>query len=271
MKSRTAMNETENDKEFDRRLREKASTKKQQLYPREDSKPRPMCYRCRRPRTNCLCADIHPFATRTRFLLLMHPKEARKQKTGTGRLAHLCLSNSQIITGVDFTEDPEVNRILESPDYSPVLLYPGPGSLKIPGEGVRSLQIETRSHLVVALDATWTLARKMLKLSRNFHTLPRLSLDVIQGSRFRIKQQPHAACLSTIETLYYFLDALDREGLEDCRGRHRILLDVLENLCRRQMECANDPELPGYRKRASPSSPRATPSVRPQKRNVFFP
>jgi len=265
------MNETENERKPARNLprltSENAQHRRKSLP--EDSSPRPMCYHCRRPRTDCLCPQIHPFPTRTRFLLLMHPKEARKQKTGTGRLSHLCLPNSQIITGVDFTEHPEVNQILESPDYLPVLLYPGPGSRKISASEPVMHQDENRPLLTVVLDGTWTLARKMLKLSRNLQALPRFSLDIPEGSRFHIKQQPHAACLSTIESLYYFLDALDKAGVEDCRGRHQNLLDVLKALCRRQTACTEDPARPGYRKGHPLSGTR--PSVRPQKRKVFFP
>lgn len=238
---------------------------------REDSSPRRMCYRCRRPLDFCLCAGIRPFPTRTRFLLLTHPKEARKQKTGTGRLSHLCLSNSRIITGIDFTEHPEVNRLLELRSHLPVLLYPGPGGQKISASDFSFFKDDARPLLAVALDGTWTLAKKMLKLSRNLQALPRLSLDVPQGSRFHIKQQPHAACLSTIESLYHFLDALDTAGIEDCRGRHLNLLETLNALCLRQASCVNDPRLPGYRKGRSPSAARTHASIRPQKRNIFFP
>ena len=48
-----------------------------------------------------------PFETKTQFVILMHPREARKEKTGTGRLAHAILKNSEII-----------NYYLEKSDYN---------------------------------------------------------------------------------------------------------------------------------------------------------
>ena len=47
--------------------------------------PREMCYRCFRPKAACLCADIVPMPTRTRFVLLMSPKEFKEEKAATGR------------------------------------------------------------------------------------------------------------------------------------------------------------------------------------------
>ena len=66
------------------------------------------CYVCRRAKMNCLCGSVNPFATRTRFVILMHDKEAHKQRTGTPRLARLCLTNSELIVGTDFSRNERV-------------------------------------------------------------------------------------------------------------------------------------------------------------------
>ena len=49
----------------------------------------------------------------------MHPKEAYKQKIGTGRLTHLSLIDSELIIGVDFTENDAVNSYINNPAYYP--------------------------------------------------------------------------------------------------------------------------------------------------------
>ena len=85
--------------------------------------PRKVCYRCRRPAVVCLCAHITTRATRTRFVLLTHPMEAKKEKNGSGRVAHLSLSNSEIVVGVDFTDDPRVNELIAgSSDLAEILV-----------------------------------------------------------------------------------------------------------------------------------------------------
>src|SRR5688572_23613352 len=94
----------------------------QQSHPRMS---RPMCYRCFWPKALCWCATIRPMETRTKFLLLMHPKEFKREKCGTGRLTHLCLANSEIHMGVGFDDHPEVQRLIHDPGYFPVLVYPG--------------------------------------------------------------------------------------------------------------------------------------------------
>ena len=49
---------------------------------------RSLCAACRRPDVVCVCAHVHAMPTRTRVLLLQHPKE-RKVGVGTARIAHL--------------------------------------------------------------------------------------------------------------------------------------------------------------------------------------
>ena len=66
------------------------------------------CYRCFWPQHLCWCGTIKPMATRTRFVLLMHPKEFKREKAGTGRLTHLCLTDSLILMGTDFDHHEEL-------------------------------------------------------------------------------------------------------------------------------------------------------------------
>ena len=58
------------------------------------------CYRCFRPEKSCYCKYIKSFDCGVKFVLLMHPKEAFKQKTGTGRLTNIALIDSEIIGSI---------------------------------------------------------------------------------------------------------------------------------------------------------------------------
>ena len=60
---------------------------------------RDFCYKCFRPKDSCVCEVLKPFDPGIKFVFLMHPKEAKKQRTGTGRLASLCLPESEILMG----------------------------------------------------------------------------------------------------------------------------------------------------------------------------
>jgi DTW domain-containing protein YfiP len=147
----------------------------------------------------------------------MHPMEYRKEKIGTGRMTKLQLENSEIIVGIDFTNNNRVNEILAKENCSSFLLYPGKNSFNL---SIRKSS-EVNSFMgnnphVFLLDGTWSCARKMLKLSKNLQELKRVSFDNKIESKFIIKQQPAALCLSTIESVYTVLNLLKDGDFEQC-------------------------------------------------------
>ena len=214
-------------------------------YRRED-----FCFNCFRVQANCLCPLIKPFQTAARFVLLMHPMEAKKEKMGTGRISIACLLNSEMISGIDFTEDPMVNAIINDPKNHCVVLYPGEQALNISSDDITPI-INVRSlnkQLVVFLiDGTWPCAKKMMKLSKNIHTLPRVSFTATHESIFAIKEQPAEFCLSTLESIHFYLSESERRGLEELGGKHDNMLEVFKEMVRFQIECALNPSLSSYR------------------------
>lgn len=170
-----------------------------------------------RPSNTCICKYISPHETKTRFIILMHPREYKKEKNGTGHMTKLQLDNSEIIVGVDFTYNNRVNEILTNKKNASFLLYPGKENFNL---SIKESS-ETKSFLgenscIFILDGTWPCARKMLKLSKNLQQLKRLSFDNKIISKFIIKQQPQPLCLSTIESVYTVINLLNEAGLEQC-------------------------------------------------------
>lgn len=198
-------------------------------------------------------------ATRTRFVFLMHPKEFKQEKAATGRLTHLCLANSEIHVGVDFDAHERVQDLLRDPAYLPVLLYPGPQALNLSDpaspassplyEHIVASTATGRRLLVFLLDATWALGRKMLRLSPSLQRLPRVMFTPSTPSRYVIKQQPHPACLSTLEASHELLMALERAGF-DTYSLPDQLLALFARMQEFQLRCASDPNRTGYRHRA---------------------
>ena len=202
----------------------------------EQDKFREFCLKCYRPSSHCLCGFIQAFDTRSKFVILMHPKEARKIRNGTGRLAHLTLKNSEIITGVDFTDNPRVRAILAEPGYFPIILYPGKTSVDITDFFSGDQELIGKIPLVFVIDGTWRASKKIMKLSQNLHGLPRISIKPGEPSRFLIKQQPENFCLSTIEAIFCLLTELENRGFEDLRLRHQALIGVLDQLVQTQLK-----------------------------------
>jgi len=243
------------------------SNRKQQ---RQNESIREICLRCFRPQKCCLCGDIQAFDTQTRFVILMHPKEAKKTKMGTGRLTHLCLINSELRIGVDFRSDDRVNSLINDRQFFPVVLYPGENSVEISEKASMFKDIRDRKLLVFVIDASWPLAKKILKQSHNLNALPQIHFRPGEPSRYVIKKQPHPYCLCTIESVYCLLNELGKLGLENCGEEHLVLKDILEKMCWLQSKHAQDSSSSGYRKESSlPSKQSWSPGKR-QKRSVCF-
>jgi DTW domain-containing protein YfiP len=165
---------------------------------------RPVCERCRRPIPVCYCAHIHQLTTRTRVVLLQHPRE-RHVAVGTARMAHLALPNSTLRLGLDFSLDPVVTaELAASPDV--YVLFPGPNA-----RDAATLPRDRPVTLVV-LDGTWWQARKLWKLNPVLAALPQVAFAPRQASAYRIRRQPAAFCLSTIEALAEVLPLVEPAG-----------------------------------------------------------
>jgi DTW domain-containing protein YfiP len=112
--------------------------------------------------------------TRTRIVLLMHPKEQRREKCTTGRLVCANLANSEIIPGLRFDDNERVRALIDDPGNQPVLLYPGQDALDLTGGSLPAVQSERRKLVVFLIDGTWACSRKMLHASPRLQSLPRV-------------------------------------------------------------------------------------------------
>jgi DTW domain-containing protein len=189
--------------------------------------PRPSCARCRRPLVVCFCSYLHTLITRTRVLLLQHPRE-RRMGVGTARLAHLALPNSSLLVGVDFSDDPQVASVLA--DAAPAyVLFPGAGAAD-----VADLPRD-RALTLVVLDGTWAHARKLLTRNPALAALPRAAFTPARKSGYRIRRQPADHCVSTIEALAEVLAVIEPDG-----GSFDRLLDPFHAMVARQEQFAKE-------------------------------
>ncbi len=254
--------------------------KRQQELQFENEVRRQWCMTCRRKKETCLCHRLKPFTSNTVISLLMHPKEAKKQRLGTGHLSHAILENSRLFSEVNLDQDREFQKFLRGPDFFHMLLYPAEDAWPIDS----SLAPQEKGHIPTppiprgktlvlhVLDATWPCAKKMMRVSQCLKELPKVSFQQSYRSRFLIKHQPHEACLSTIETLYYCLEALKKYGLEpELEEKHQNLLDTLDALVKFQVKCENDPNIPSTRGRKPKSKKHLKEArIRPKKNRLFY-
>jgi DTW domain-containing protein len=209
--------------------------------------------------------------TRTRFVFLMHPKEYKEEKAGTGRLTHLCLPNSELHMGKGFDEHEGVQALLADPRNHCVLLYPGKDARNLTKGELAATDMAGRRLVVFLLDATWSGARKMLRLSPSLQRLPRIMFTPTAPSRYIIKQQPQEGCLSTLEAVHELMLVLERNGL-DRYEQPAQLLGLFDRMQRLQMEFAADPNRPGYRRQAysDPAQRRKSRGERGNRRDNYL-
>jgi len=234
---------------------------------------REMCYRCFWPKPLCWCGSITPMPSRTKFVFLMHPHELKRVKAGTGRLTHLCLADSEIHVGIEFDENEAVQAILNDPANYPVLLYPSREASDLSKGELQTADFGGRRLVVFLLDATWRLVRRMLRLSPSLQRLPRIMFSNAAPSRYVIKKQPEAGCLSTLEATHELLVALERSGL-DHYAMPEQLLGVFQRMQDFQLRCAADSARQGYRRHAlRPAAERTTTPkrIRPKRHRIFCP
>ncbi len=217
--------------------------------------------------------------TRTKFVILMHPHEFKRIKANTGRLTHLCLADSELHIGETFDGHEAVQALINDPKNYPVLLYPGKGAVDLstvqpsdPQLSTLNAQLESRRLVVFLLDATWRLARPMLRLSASLQRLPCIMFSNAAPSRYLIKKQPEPGCLSTLEATHELLLALDRSGL-DHYALPKQMIDLFMRMQEIQITRTAENRRLGIRRHAL-KTPRAKASVMPPprpKRHRIFP
>jgi DTW domain-containing protein len=196
-----------------------------------------MCGGCARPASVCLCQYFSPVTTRTRVVILQHPRESTVP-IGTARLAERVLRNFERHVGVEFAG------------------LVRPGMLLFPGEGARDLQTQAPSvaSTLFVIDGTWSQAKKILKKNPELAQLPRYALTPAAPSRYRIRREPAAHCLSTIEAIVAALSVLEGDASLPQR-----LLPAFEALVEKQLWFASQRRAHRHLTRKGPRSAPALP------------
>lgn len=227
-----------------------------------------LCLNCRRRLLTCVCEHLRPFETNSRFIILMHPMEFKKEKVGTGRFSHLILKNSEVIVDIGFDENKRLHELLNDPEYESFILYPGVDPIDLGTDELKN-KLSKKAQFIV-IDGTWPCAKKMMKLSTCLHHLPRVSFKADRVSEFKVKHQPMPGCLSTVESIHQVLLDLNRMGLEASEKQHDNLMDVFRYTVNQQMTLAQDPSRQGYRKKPFSIPEERKISKKWQQRLLFF-
>lgn len=159
---------------------------------------------------------------------MQHPLEVTNAK-GSVRLLDLCLQHSRVLSGEVFATDVLMQALYEPTDtptdvsvdtrpvarIQPVLLYPDTSlieaaDLALPVAEKYQESEQIQGLRLVIIDATWRKSRKMLYLNPLLQTLPRLSLEQMPASHYRIRKAHKPDQLSSLEACAYALMRLEK-------------------------------------------------------------
>ncbi len=220
----------------------------QEIRRQQEPRFRVKCLTCRQPEFSCYCPHISAFDPKIEFVILIHPLEVRR-RIATGRMSHMCMKNSHLIEGHDFSGDERITRFTEDPLRKCVILYPGAGSTNLTplSHAERTEVIRTDQKLTFfVIDGTWRTARKMVR-SCNLIDLPRICFSPDKPSNFRVRKQPHAGCYSTIEAIHHVIELIGHaNGFNVSERKHDALIYAFDRMVEFQLElmrkCADDPK-----------------------------
>jgi DTW domain-containing protein YfiP len=208
---------------------------------------RATCRRCLRPERFCVCAGLGPIPSRTRVVIVQHPREARLAICSAW-LTRVALENAELHRGVRFDAHPRLCEVARAPGTA--LLFPGEGAIPagaLAGEPPRTL---------VVVDGTWLQAEKMLLANPALAALPRLTLAPGHESGYgALRREPAEGHLSTIEAVAHALGALELDP-----GRFLPMVTAFRRMVELQLECS----------RGERRSPRHRPSRSPPPRMAIL-
>jgi DTW domain-containing protein len=172
--------------------------------------PRKTCPVCQRPLLVCYCSALVQVANTTKVLIIQHPRE-EKHPFNTGRMAHLCLSNNELIVAETLSAS-KLASILLMPS---ALLYPSlhwlPNTLEVKPATKESSANSNIQQLIV-IDATWSKSKKILHLHPALQKLPRLRLKGNLHSNYEIRKTSVENGLSTLESIVKALNEIEPDG-----------------------------------------------------------
>jgi DTW domain-containing protein YfiP len=165
--------------------------------------PRARCYVCMRPLTMCWCGDIPSVVTRTAVVILQHARE-RMHPFGTARLVARCLPRTRIeVVLGGFAGD--LHRPLDVPPDTAVL-YPHPAAIDL-----AELAPADRPSTLLVLDGTWAHAKRLYRTNPWLQNLRHVRINPATPSRYRIRAEPRADYVSTLEAIVEALQILEPE------------------------------------------------------------
>ncbi len=194
----------------------------------------------------CFCADVPQVHTKTRLVILQHPNE-RLHPFGTARMVDLALPNARIEVPLARNSGSLLSPLGVPPDAA--VLFPHKTAVDL-----ATLPVGERPNTLVVLDGTWSHAKRLYAHNPWLQGLRHVRLHPTEPSRYRIRREPRADFVSTLEAIVAALQILepDTQGLD-------ALVAAFTRMIDRQIACLQVVERHGRRKRPRQRESRRLP------------
>lgn len=181
--------------------------------------PRQTCYRCLRPQSTCYCEHIDRVENRTHIIIVQHPRE-RFHPLGTVRIAERSLAAVSIIHHYLEDTSQRIEGALRSSNAA--ILFPSADA-----EDLGTMSPAERPEEIIVLDGTWHQAKTLLRDVPILRRFRRVRFTPPAPSEYRIRREPQADYLSTIESIAHVLrlQEPETENIEALNTAFRHMID----------------------------------------------
>ncbi len=205
---------------------------------------RELCLRCRRPASVCWCGALTRVPSQTRVVFIQHPREA-KVPISTCRMAHLSLPNSELHVGTTAVGDARLEALCREEGVA--VLFPSDSAVDVD-------ELSAPPRTLVVVDGTWSNAKKVVEKCPLLSQLPRLKFSPDKPGNYRIRKEPEAHCLATIEATAFVLERLERAP-----ERFTPILTAFDAMVERQLDFIGRTDGSRHKKKRQRNSARVDP------------
>jgi DTW domain-containing protein YfiP len=177
------------------------------------------CHRCRMKNSFCICQWLNPFFTKTFVTILMHQRETYTT-TNTARLAHLLLSQSEILLRGRQDDPLSVEKVFKA-GFKPIYLYPSEKS-----QPIKNFPFGGEKIQLIVPDGSWRQTKKFSKRESYLNEIPHVHLDLDKPSLFFLRRKVKAEGMSTLEAIARSLGVI--ESLEAQEKLENVFYKMIE-------------------------------------------
>ena len=177
------------------------------------------CPRCEIRKALCFCEWIPELTLKTRVIVLMHTFE-QVLTTNTAKLAIKALTNSEI--QIHGRKDERLSaESLRQEGCTTLLLYPSPFATELTPDFVSRI---SQPVTLIVPDANWRQTTKFVRREPAVADIPHVKLPAGPPSEYRLRIQPHADGLCTLEAIARAIGLLESR---DAQSRLEVVLRVM--------------------------------------------